>query len=307
MKTLYWSNLELYRDCPQKFLWSRGWQGIDLGGGIGKKKPLPKRKSEHNQLMGIVLAGFMENLYNHEWWRNPEDLVRKTKKYVEEEFERQVKKTYLTFGSSWDDSPPREELLQTCLDGAVGYLRTMKFNRLLGQYAKSEVDVKTEVGGIPIGGKADLILVQDGNLTILDGKNSKSVGKYTDPDQMRWYALCVYRAFGILPKRLAFVYFRYPHGTSRGDIQGEIPDGGWNGLVDVTYTKEDLDGLAQVAIEVSKGMHNEDFPAIPEPSKCKWCDYESVCPQRQDTKRSRNKKVSVLDYSLDGNVSDITL
>ena len=67
--TLYWSSLERYEQCPQKFLWYRGWGVIDVGGGPGNKKPKPKRSSEHHAVMGKVIQAVIEDLYNEEWWK----------------------------------------------------------------------------------------------------------------------------------------------------------------------------------------------------------------------------------------------
>lgn len=173
--TLYWSSLEKYEECPQKFLWYRGWQGIDCGGGEGRKKPIPEPKSEHHLLMGIVIAEAVEHLYNDELWKHPKELKTRIEEIVNRSFKWQIEKRFI----NWEESPPQSQLRQVCLDGAINYLKTMKHNKLLGPYARSEVDLLAYVDDYtPIGGRADKIIRRDDTgITIIDGKNSASVGK----------------------------------------------------------------------------------------------------------------------------------
>lgn len=279
--TLYWSSLEKYEECPQKFLWYRGWEGIDCGGGVGKKKPMPIKKSEHHLLMGIVIAEAVERLYNDELWKHPKELKTKLTEIVERSFKWQIEKRYI----DWSESPPRSQLLQVCLDGALNYLKTLKHNKLLGPYARSEVDLLAYVDDYtPIGGRADKIIRrEDTGITIIDGKNSANVGKYTNPDQLKWYALCFYLAYHKLPDRLFFCYYRYPYGAPPKDIDEDT----WTGLVEVSFTESDLKELALRAKKALKGMNKGDFEPTPSGSACRFCEYESVCEKRQSTKKTR--------------------
>lgn len=285
--TLYWSSLETYENCPQKFLWGRGWGTIDLGAGPGKPKPPPAKRSAHDAFMGTVIAAVIERLYNDELWREPKTLVSRLQEITQKEFAFLQSRFYI----DWSKAPPKEALLKDCLDAVTNYLRTMKFNKLIGPYAKSEVELVSYVDKYtPVGGRADLIVRRDDTgLMILDGKNSKTKGKYTNPDQLRWYALCFYLCYGEYPKSLGFIYFRYPHGfVPEGSTEAE------SGVDWVPYTKEDLTGIAERAIEVKKGMFKESFPAKPSPANCRFCDYETVCPERQATKVKRNPKPDAL-------------
>ena len=293
-------------------LWSRGWGNIDVGGGPGRRKPIPVEKSKHHAVMGIVLADFWENLYNKEEWKHPDGLMDRLLEQARKTFDRELLSGFV----DWRLSPPRDELWQTIEDGMRGYMRTMKHHKLLGPFARSEVDLSTYLDKwTPIGGRADLIFRrEDTGITILDGKNSKrykdpktkKLFTHTDPDQLRWYALCFYLAYRKFPDRLGFVYFRYPYGNPVLDTDGqEVPAVDENGLplghseieqgVDwVPFTKDDLKGIATRAKDALRAMNREKFDANPVPSKCKFCDYETVCPQRQAQKQAnrRNKKTS---------------
>lgn len=291
--TMYWSNLEVYEDCPQKFLWSRGWHDIDLGNGLGKSKTRPVKSSEHHALMGNVIQGVIERMYNDELWRDGANLKDILKRLLDKHFTLALQKAYIDWGRA--DCPPQSELYATCWDGIVGYLKTMKQHKLLGPYARAEVELPAWVNPYtPINGRADLIIRRDDSgVTILDGKNSKTKGKYTDPDQLRWYALCFWLGYEQMPDRLGFVYYRYPYGKpllgEDGVETGEVHTGiDW-----VEFTKDDLKGIAARAVDARKGMDFHKFDPKPDPQTCKFCDFETVCDARKATKRTRVRKTTL--------------
>lgn len=307
--TLYWSNLALYEECPQKFLWGRGWGEIDLGNGPGRPKTPPIKRSEHHAIMGIVLADFWEALYNEEEWRQP-GVESRLLQRAQQEFDTLCRTKFI----DWRLAPPRQEMWATIEAGLLGYFSTMRAQKIIGLYARSEVDLATYVDQwTPIGGRADLIIQrEDTGVTILDGKNSKRYKNpnkakgapplitYTDPDQLRWYALCYYLIHGVMPDRLAFVYFRYPYGAPVLDENGQVvleqaPDSPTfvpkreEGITFVPFDQKDLEGLATRAKNTLRGMRAEKFDATPSPSVCRMCDFETVCPQRQAQKAANRR------------------
>ena len=207
--TLYWSTVRLYENCGQAFLWSKGWGRIDLGHGPGKRIPSPEKRSRHHAVMGIVIQAVVEKMYNDELYRDPPRLSVFMEELVEVYWAKETAKPR-NFIDYRDSGMSEQEMIQTCKDGALGFLKTMKAHRLLGPYAKAEVDLVGWVDKyLKIGGRADTIIRRDDTgITIIDGKNSKR--KQADPDQLRWYALVFKLAFKKLPDRLAFVYYRYP-------------------------------------------------------------------------------------------------
>jgi len=295
--TLYWTNLGRYENCPQQFLWYKGWGTIDLGRGPGRGKPKPVKSSWHHALMGVVIQAAIEDMYNDELWRHPASLQRELLERVEREFKRQLAKprNYV----DWRLSPSREELLKVCREGVIGYLRTMKHNKLLGPYAKAEEDLVGYVDKFtPIGGRVDMVIQrEDTGITLLDGKNSTHKGKYTDPDQLRWYALCFQLAYSRVPDRLGFVYYRYPHGKP---IEGT--DEVESGVEWVDCTREDIQGLAQRAVKVRKGLYRQKFEPTPTPSGCRFCDYETVCEARiaQKAANSKGRRKKSVELPADG-------
>ena len=181
-------------------------------------------------------------------------------------------------------------MLDVVRDGITGYIATMKAHRFLGTYAKAEVNL---VGWIdkwnPIGGRADTIVKRDDTgVTIIDGKNTKHKMKYTDPDQLRWYALLFKLAYREIPDRLAYVWYRFPHGMkTQGPDGAEVIE---SGVEWVEFDEEDLQGLAQRALDAKKGMWKQEFQPTPSPSTCRFCDYESVCEARQTQRAANSRK-----------------
>jgi len=297
--TLYWSHLEAYEKCPQKFLWRKGWGDIDVGGGPGKRKPIPdeEKRSEHHAVMGIVIQYVIERFYNDQLWKDQTTLETKLKEILNREFNYRLGKHYII----WRESrTTREEMLQVCMDGVFGYLKTVKAQKLLGSYAKSEINLVGDVEGVSIGGRVDMIINRkDTGVTILDGKNSTHKDKYLDPDQLRFYALCYKAIEGKLPDRLGWVYYRFPANKETGET----------GVSWVPCTEDDIEGLTQRIVSVREDMEAEKFEPTPTPKNCKFCDFETMCPpriaQRKANSEKRGKKKStLLKESLDKSNGD---
>ncbi len=274
--TIYWSHLKMYEECPQKFLWTKGWEDIDLGRGPGKGKKRPDDRSRHHAVMGIVIQYAIECMYNDELWRDPKNLSKNLVDLVEKEWKRQLAdpRNVIDYNAAGSE----ESMLEICREGVVGYLQTMKKHRFLGVYAKAEVDL---LGWIdkwnPIGGRADTIVRRDDTgITIIDGKNTKHKMKYTDPDQLRWYALLFKLSYRQLPDRLAYVWYRFPYDEEEGETGVE-----W-----IEFTEEDLKGIAQRAVDARQGMRKRKFEPTPSPSTCRFCDFEPVCEARQEQRKA---------------------
>lgn len=284
-RTMYWSHLSAYEKCPLQYLWYYGWGDIDLGRGPGRGKKKPEEDSRHHAVMGIVIQAVLERFYNQGWWRVEEyrganlrrHLVKQTKDMLVETLPR----NYI----DWDKIT-FEEMEETCISGVLGFLPTMQHHKLLGVYARSEIDLLGNAANwLPLGGRADFIIRrEDTGIRLLDGKNSGTKMKYVDPDQLRWYALCFWLSFRRLPDQLGFVWFRYPYD----------PETGEEGIDWVDYTKRDLADLVERAKVVRRGQEKEKFDAKPTYKNCRFCDFESVCDARQEHKAAnaakRNKR-----------------
>lgn len=309
VKSLYWSSLKTYEECPQKFLFKYGAPGIDVGGGPGKPKPIPEQRSEHHMMMGTVIQYAIERFYNDELWKglrsgdlSTKELVSMLKDITRKSFNQETTVRHI----DWREAPAPAEMLDTCIKGVIGYLKTMKANHLLGEFAKAEYLLLGYIDdNTPVGGRVDTIIRRDEKpgrpapgFTIIDGKNSKHKMKYTDPDQLRWYALLLYLSHGVLPDRLGFAFYRYPYGTPVEGEEGEIEQGvEW-----VEYDRGDIRGLAQRAVEARRAIGQKEFEANPVPKVCRFCDWEKVCTQRQAQRkanaRKRGRKKKPVDPAL---------
>jgi len=294
VRTLYWSHLAAYEKCPQMYLWGYGWGDIDCGGGPGKRKPKPQDRSLHHPVMGIVIQSVLEDFYNDYLWKHQAGLMDKLVRLTKEKLTSTLAKP--RFKINWQEIS-FEEMETICVDGVLGYIKTMKAHKFLGDYAKSEVELFGYVDKyLPLGGRADFIIRRDDTgITMLDGKNSKTKMKYTDPDQLRWYALCHALSYGKFPDRLGFVWYRYPYEEGNEEETGVD----W-----IEFTRRDLKELAQRAQKVRKGQRAEKFDPTPVAKNCRFCDFESVCEprkvQRAANSAKRRKKVGlpvVEDYS----------
>jgi hypothetical protein len=284
MQNLYWSHIKMMRECPRKYLWSKGHPGIDLGAGEGKPKPLPpeeQRASEHHMLMGDVLSKVVENIYNHEMWRKGADLKEAVEEMARKEFVFLEQRRYCL----WQQMT-RQQAIDICVSGAVNFLKIMKENRLLGVWNKSEFKMTPSVNKyFSACGIADLIFRdKEDRVYIMDGKNAMTPGKYEDPDQLRWYALCFRLQYGITPHKLGFFYFRYPSDNPPEDKKD------WTGMVEVDLTPDDLKRLAAEGVETSKAIHRGHFEPNPVPKHCTQCPYESLCEERQAQKKHNAAK-----------------
>ena len=294
---LYWSSFTQYEKCPQQFLWSRGWGQLDVGGGPGKKKPKPIKRSEHFAFAGTVIGAAMEKFYNERLWETSENLKKDLVDLVRLEFQFQQSNFYL----NWD-SFDVEDLRRVCTQGILNFISTMENNDLKAPYAQSEVEFIAKLeSDILIGGRADLVLgSSSADFSLYDGKNSLKLGT-SDPDQLKWYALLVYLLYGVIPRKLGFIYYRYPFGTLLPS--GEL----FSGIQQVACSLDDLKVLGYRAKKVIQGLRSGAFTANPKPKHCKNCIYESVCPEKQEQKAvnsSKRKRKKVAEKPLHSSFKD---
>ena len=280
-RALYWTHFERYSKCPQMFLWYHGWRGVDVGGGFGKKKPLPTRRSEHDLLMGTVTQASLERFYNDELWKNPKGYLDHMERLTETIFDQELNRRYI----DWELSPTKEEMLKVCMDGVLGYLKTtMKRHKLLGPYARSEVEMLGWIKGRALVACRIDFIIRDRQevVSILEGKNSKYKGKYIDRDQIRWAALCYWLSWRRLPDRLGYDYWRFPTGYM-ADGLSEPEDG----IEWVPFTTDDIKAVSARALRTWYAMNDKNFQATPKPQHCRFCDYVTLCSERAD-QRSLN-------------------
>lgn len=290
-RPLYWSPLSVYLECHQRYLWQYGWVDIDCGGGMGKPRTKPLLESQYYSAMGDIIQGVLEQMYNEKWWLDPATFMDKIVKDLGERFNQMLDKVYI----DWTQAPlsktngsytsPRDEMYNTCYSSVMGFLKTMKANRLIGSYCRCEVPLEATYGGIKMAGRADFLIVRkDTGVHFYDGKNSLTKGKYTDPDQLRWYAALYYLQTGVVANTLGFIYYRYPAGEFLED--GTLS----TGIDPVTLDHQDINRLLDTAVEARAQMIAHNFQANPVPKNCQLCPFESTCSERQEQRELNSRK-----------------
>jgi hypothetical protein len=281
---LYWSRYETYTKCPQKFLWKYGHKGIDVGGGEGKPKPEPVEESKHNAIVGIVVANFMDEFYKKEWYKNPETLHSNITQFIARETQFQIQSNNI----DWTRAKSHGQMEQSATDAAIGFLATFKQHRLLGPYAKSELDLRNwiEEGAYPIGGRPDLVLKREkgSKVSIFDGKMSRRKRKGVNEDQLLWYGLLFWLSYNVIPSELGWIWYSYPYGMENDDGSVE------SGVELLDFNKQDLLEIASKGKEMIQSVSREEFDATPKASYCNYCIYESVCDARIEQRRKNSEK-----------------
>ncbi len=296
---VYWSNLKIFRECPKKYLWSKGHPEIDVGAGLGKPFPLPEERkdSEHHKLMGSVLSRVVEEIYNRQLWKKKSTLLQESLNIASVTFHELEPSHYCDWGLI-----PRQDALDTVLQGTKNFIDIMWENELVGELCESEWKfshkANTSAGEIGFCGYADLIIRKDGDeatgkpeeLFILDGKNAGTPGKYEDPDQLIWYALCMRLQYGQVPTKLGFFYFRFSTDTAPPNWDAS-KDGEWTGVHYVKWDANvDLQRMVDEAINTKKAIMNKAFDATPSPKTCELCPFEYTCAERQEQKKANSAK-----------------
>jgi hypothetical protein len=292
VKYHYWSHYEAFYNCPQKYLYQYGHKEIDLGLGLGK--PLPRKKSsEHHAIMGTAIAAAVEEFYEKSLWKDPKTAREKTIAVAVEALHRELAKprTFMEWDTEktgqWWLSPPVEDLERQLRESTNNFVEIVKEEKLLGGFMRSEMDLKAMLGNIPLAGRPDLVIENDRlGLAVIDGKNSGTVGRYTNPDQLRWYAIVYEQVHRVRPQRLFFTYFRFPPGS-------KVPKYNvWTGLVEVDASEDTIQAL-KVEIEgFQQAIHEKRFTATPAYGTCRFCDFHDVCPASKYTEQKNSEVLS---------------
>lgn len=321
-KGLYWSSYNVFK-CPQRFIWKYGFEGIDFGNGPGKPKSPDNIRSEHHAIMGTVIQSVVEDFYNNKLYipliENPtKEELRNTisvlSKKTKDKFSDEIysEKKYI----NWREAPTASQMEKVCVDGVIGYIKTAVANYLFGEINEAEKHIVIDsLGdtGIKIGAKIDLYIERPNDskhnpgITIVDGKNSKYMGKYLDKDQLLFYAVCVFLQKGVMPDRLGFVHYRFPYGNKISHISIS------KGVDWINFTSDDVVSMMSKIIETGKKLDTykpEDFFSNPSPKMCRFCEWECEARklQREANSKIKSKKNAfVLDNIGSDGFSDISL
>jgi hypothetical protein len=189
----------------------------------------------------------------------------------------------------------REELLADVRDAVARGLRIIRFYRFMGKKMEAEIVLDASIQGHKVAGRADFIIERTkphNDLVLLDGKGSQHRAKYTDPKQLKWYAMLYREHHKRVPDRLGFVYWRY-----------EPPE-----TVDwIDFNEDDLSELQEEVLSsirqigkleaknpASVGEARQLWRPNAGEQACRFCRYatEGVCPKGFEVAREIAEKKS---------------
>jgi CRISPR/Cas system-associated exonuclease Cas4 (RecB family) len=135
---------------------------------------------------------------------------------------------------------------------------------LLTDNSRAEVDLTVTYGDpdgltVKMGGRADFVHGCR-EVSILDGKGTKHREKFTDSQQVIWYALLHYLRFHVAPVKLGFIYWRFPEDP----IQ-------W-----VSYDGQSLRDCVSLTFKVARKILDGAFDPVPSP-ECGNCNFRRKC------------------------------
>lgn len=255
-------SLTTYTECPKKY---------DLLN-VRKEAP-PEIQSQHNALVGVVVQKVFEDFYNDEIWRMGSETLDELLKRCEVYFYEFLDTHYVNFKDFSCKYKTPFEALKDCLDMIPVAFEGIKREKLLGPYAKSEVEIKERYLNRYLFGVIDFIIqTPDGKITLLDGKTSRHREKNVDVDQLYFYALLFFLKYHKMPDRLGFYYYRF----------GDDPEKAFDWIpVDVAKVKD----LQERILECADKVQRKWFRATPSPSSCKYCPWNEICDERLQQKR----------------------
>jgi hypothetical protein len=172
------------------------------------------------------------------------------------------------------------ELLADVDQGIINGLEVIQEFQLLGPRMGAEVPLDVVVEGHKIGGRADFIISRlrpRDETIILDGKGSKYRDQYTDPVQLKWYAMLYEIRYGKPPNRLGFVFWRYRHLEALQWEPFKVED--LRILLGSTLTLIDTLEYRKRACQAG-ALPVHAFPPTPCRDNCFLCSYgtKELCP-----------------------------
>ncbi len=127
-----------------------------------------------------------------------------------------------------------------------------------------EYNFKTTLEGIPVTGKVDRIdRLEDGRLSIVDYKTGKALdaARVAEDTQLALYQAACESLLGAEVARLSF--YHLPSLTEH-----TLP----------RRPRERIDGVKKRVVAAADGITKGVFAPAPQETKCRFCDYRSLCP-----------------------------
>ncbi len=240
-------------DCPKKYEFAY------------ILKP-PVERDKRSSLFGSIIGILFEWFYSKNVWSSP-DPTRSLLDLSEKAIEHVLAKEKFSEHEDMDLMSRIRNDLHEYVPLGIEIIRN---KQLLTPYSRAEVDLTVTYSSVEygltlkIGGRADFIhSVNNRDFWILDGKASAHKDKYIDAEQVIWYGVQHYIKYGVAPSQVGFLFYRFPDDPVK-----------W-----VSLTEDSFRNSIRSTFEVAKKISLKVFPATPGDSACKFCDYQTLCPE----------------------------
>lgn len=267
---LSYSGRHTYMVCPARYKYMY----------IDRRKEVSDRR---DALFGLVIGKVFEWFYELRFWNN-HDPVEASLESVGRALDQILEEEKIEI-----DHDFRDKLLKDLLYYVPFGIKTIKDNKLLSSNSRAEVKLDVYYNArsdltIRLGGRADFVH-QDGCIQIIDGKGSKWRDKYTDPEQLIWYATQFFLKYHIAPSKLGFIFWKFPDDPVQ-----------W-----VSYNDDSIRSSLKQTTNVVQKILDKKFDSSPS-SQCNMCGFG--CEDGKEFIESRkllksvNVKNSVFDIEI---------
>jgi hypothetical protein len=272
---LSYSGRKAYTICPKKYEYTY----------VQKLKvPIDPK----NSLFGSAIGKLFEWFYNDSLWAQ-NNVLQSTLDRVD------LAISNVCRHNKFDpESDPHfiKDLRADLIEFSTRWINVIRKHHLLFVESNAEVDLSIVYFNskhnltLKLGGKADLILRDNDEIWLMDGKASKYRDKYTDVNQLIWYATQFYLKYHIAPTRLGFLYWRFPE----------------NPIQWIHYDAQSLRNCVDETFEIAKNILNKCFP-IRVSSACRFCDHKIHCSDGMEYlsvhQLEKSKKIESSIFDLD--------
>jgi len=249
------------------------------------EKRVPQFKEEKlpvASFIGSVFAQLMDKVYREKWYAYPPfDMIARMRGAMLDI----AGKITVSEEIQWDKGGQNRAL--ALVDEALpSVLTTMQREGLIGERHRTEYEINVPLdGGDTVTGGADLIVENQGQVFLVDGKSGNS--RYAKVDQLRLYSLGLLHDpnYGKLPDKVGFWFFR----------EGRVS---WRRISVPALAKFRLGVMSTVA-----RLRSKDFAATPS-GLCKVCQYRMECSEGRDFLFSKAKDHGL---STETNLGEVSL
>lgn len=261
-----YSSLRQYEKCPRQY----NWQRIE-------RRPVLEVESRHHAMLGTVIQATFEDFYNKLLWKLGGGTSDYLKDLAIQHLETFLRENHV----NWKDSTcnfTKADIVDELFRIIPATIQTIKREKLLGPYAKSEVPIELYLNKDIVLGNLDFVIrTTEDKVWIVDGKATKHRETRVDPDQLYFYAMLFYMRYQHMPDRLAFLYYYYADQPDKAMDWLEVDPARVHAMRDRT----------EAAIAA---MREDKWQPIPTPSNCQYCNWQLSCEERKAQKEVNSAK-----------------